>query len=172
MKGDSSDAAPGDAGPDRPTDEKAPADDSIEKSSGQPPSQDDVVAVPLPPMSPDQAPRIAMGVNLLMQRSSLDKLSPEIQTKLLDLADTFDKRGYEMARMGMEDGATSRKQTLLALGVAFLVIVISGGLVTNKLLEAGEIDKAFTFIMAAVGVVGALLGGAGLRSALKSFSGG
>ncbi len=135
------------------------------------PAAEPAQAVPLPPRMPGEFPQPAVGVQLMMQRSSLDRLDPEIQEKLIQLSDVLDRRGYELATKDLEDRALARKQALYSISGFALLVIVAGGIFSGLLLASGQFDKAFTLLMAGIGVIGALLGGAGLQSVLKQLSG-
>lgn len=127
------------------------------------------VAAP-PQLQPDNSLQVALGMQVMMQRSSLDSLSEPIQQEMIRLAETLDERAYQYSCKLLDERAATRKWATLAICGFGLVLVIAGAFFANKLINADKFEQALTVIMTGIGVVGALLGGAGLQSVFKSLS--
>lgn len=158
---------------DRPDQESDPPAKDAE-GQGDPPSQDVEPALPISmmPSSPGGDGRVvAMGMNLMMQRSSFDSLSPEIQSQMIDMTGVMDERGYEFACQNLSKTADMHRLVLKILAGFAGGLILVGAALAYILIQSGKFDQAMTLITTGVAVVGALLGGAGLRSVLRSFSG-
>jgi len=118
----------------------------------------------------------------LMQRSSFDRLPPEIQQALVHLVDQMDDRGYNYAlksldqeasltTMEIDDRGKGRKQVLWVLGTVVVLGLAAGTIVTGLLIDAKQYALAHTMMMSGMGIVGALLGGAGITTLLQKMFG-
>lgn len=128
-----------------------------------------IATVPMPPMPPGSPVQVAMGMQLMMQRSSFDGLETKVQLEMIQLAGTLDERGFDYSCKVLEErSATRRWATVAICGIACLLVGV-GTFFAFRLIEADRFDQAQTLIMTGVGVIGALLGGAGLQSVFKNI---
>lgn len=119
----------------------------------------------------------------LMQQSSFDRLTPEIQQELIRLADQMDDRGFqyaqkslekeaELERDGIEDRSKGRTHILWVIGGVTVLTMGSGTLITCLLINASQYALAHTVMMSGFAVISALLGGAGLSTLLQKMTSG
>lgn len=114
----------------------------------------------------------------LIQQNAFENLQPEVQTQLIELATAMDRHAFENAQESLrgqtelrtkaiEDGAKSRRQSLITLSVLAVLGLIAGTTITVLLISEGEYQLGHTVMMSGLAVVSALLGGAGLTSLFR-----
>lgn len=155
---------------------------AAEETKPDPAKEVEHLPAPLPPPPPGGNLQVQLGM-ALMQRSSFDRLPPEMQQAIVRLVDQMDDRGYQFALKSLDheaglttkeidDRGKGRKQALWFIGILAVLGLAAGTTVACLLIVAKQYDMAHTMMMSGIGVVTSLLGGAGITVLLQKTLGG
>lgn len=164
---------------------KAEAQAREEVAAAERAAAGETVVVPsvLPPTPPGQQLNLNVGMQLVQQSAAgFDRLDKAVQQQMLTLAEKMDRHAFENAQSnlqcnhearlkGIEGTTIGRKQVLILVGSLAGAGLVAGTVITGMLIHAGQSQLAHTVMMSGLGVVGSLLGGAGITTLLRDLGG-
>jgi hypothetical protein len=142
-------------------------DEDIDSDESHPPKP--LVVASKSPLSENL--QVAMGMLVMMQRTSFDRLSVPIQEKMVDLASVMDQRAYDYACKNLDHQKTTRNIALAILSGFALLLILIGTSFAAWMFYKDKLQEAQALILTGIGLIGALLGGAGLQGVLKNLGG-
>ena len=127
------------------------------------------------------APQQYIAQQFIQQSAAhnFDKLTPEVQAKMISAMEAMDQRGFTWAQHNSDkehafkhaelaDSGSARKQILTVATLVVGAILIAGVIISIMFIRASQYQLANTIMTAGISALGGFLGGLGVSSIFKS----